>query len=142
MKHAVLTLALLGMTAFGLNSLVGAQTTRTSASSTAAAPEAVNIVLHDGDTQYVVPTGKVLTIENFIWALESDSTHQTLLIRPANYPAGIGSFLLKFSSTAPDMFTPERPIRIVGDGFAGVTVLNNGAADWRDVLITGTLRDA
>lgn len=136
MKKVTASCVLLGVTALALNSLTGAQTSRAVAF---AAPESVNIVLHDNQLQYVVPMDKTLVIENFIWALESDSTHQTISLDPANDPVGVGSFQLKFNTTQPDMFTPETPIRIKGDGTAGIRILKNSQVDWRDVLITGQL---
>jgi len=100
----------------------------------------VNIVLHDGSTSYAIPNGKVLIIEHFFWALESDSTSQTIQVRPAAFPNGVGAFLLKFTD-APDSFTPPRPMRVVGGGGANVSILKGGAADWRDVMIMGLLVD-
>ncbi len=145
MKLIALSCGLLTLAALTFTSVGNAQTTQvrpTTGRALAGPVEAVNIVLHDGQQIYTVPMGQVLTIENFIWALEGSATHQSVAIIPGNDPAGVGDFLLKFSATQPDMFTPERPIKIVGDGTAGVRIINNTAVDWRDVLITGTLRDA
>lgn len=103
--------------------------------------EPVNIVLHDANLSYSIPEGKVLQIEHFIWALEPDATHQTINIKPANDPSGVGDFQLKFTSEAPDSWTPSRAIRIVGGSAASVSIINNGSADWRDVMIVGLLID-
>ncbi|MEN8254989.1 MAG: hypothetical protein ABFR33_05915 [Verrucomicrobiota bacterium] len=100
----------------------------------------VNILLYDDNSSYSIPAGKTLIIEHFIWALEADSTHQNVSIKPANHPVGMGSFLLKFSVTAPDSWTPSRPIKIVGGSGATISILS-GAADWRDVMIVGMLVD-
>jgi len=101
----------------------------------------VNIVLHDGNTRYSVPAGKVLIIEHFIWALESDSTSQTISINPASRPSGVGSILLRFPSDAPDSYAPPRPIRLVGGPGASVSILFSGGANWRDVMVVGLLVD-
>lgn len=140
MKNVSLSVLLLGLVALGLNGLGTAQSATPRRSVNPA--EVVNIVLHDAQPTYTVPIGKVLTIENFIWALESSSTHQFIGITPGNDPAGVGSFILKFDTDNPDMFTPGKPIRIIGDGAAGVEVLYTSAgANWRDVAILGYLQD-
>jgi len=104
--------------------------------------EVVNITLHDSQLSYVVPDGKVLHVEHLIWALESGHTHQTVSIVPGGDVPGVGDLLLKFSVTAEDSWTAPRPIRIVGDGNAGLRILDNGAVDWRDVTVFGFLTDA
>lgn len=139
MNKITLTGLALAVAALGLNSVTGAQTP--TVARVVGGVEPVNIVLHDGQNDYVVPIGKVLVIENFIWALESDANRQTINLKPQNDPAGVGGFQLQFTLGSADMFTPEAPIRIVGDGSAGISILNNSQVDWRDVLITGTLRD-
>ena len=101
----------------------------------------VNIVLHDSNTTYSVPAGKVLIIEHFIWALEADSTHQSVAITPANAPVGVGSFQLKFTALAPDSWTYSRPIRVAGGSGADVHILKDDLVDWRDVMIVGLLVD-
>lgn len=112
-----------------------------STTSALATVQPVNIVLHDGNLSYSIPTGKVLQIEHLIWALESDSTHQVISIKPVNDPTGVGDFQLKFTTDAPDSYTPTRPIRVVGGSGAQVSIINNGLADWRDVMIVGLLID-
>lgn len=104
--------------------------------------DTVNIVLNDTTGQYVVPDGKVLVVEHLVWALESDHTHQRVSIKPYNDPTGTGDFQLKFSTTAPDMHSFDRPLRIKGDGFSGISIYKNSQVDWRDVCIFGFLRDA
>jgi hypothetical protein len=99
-----------------------------------------NQVLHDSSNSYTVPAGKVLIIEHFIWALEGDSTHQVISIRPNNDPAGVGDFLLKFSTDTPDSYTPPRPIRLAAGGIVMI-LYNPSGADWRDVLVIGLLVD-
>lgn len=101
----------------------------------------VNIVLHDSNTSYSVPSGKTLIIEHFIWALEGDATAQTVNVRPANKPGGVGDFLLKFSTEEPDSWTPPRPIRLVGGSGASVSIIKSDFADWRNVMISGLLVD-
>ena len=141
MKNITLTITLVVLLLVGL----GSPSTAVAQQSVALAGgpvEIANIVLHDASGSYIVPVGKVLVVEHFIWALESDSTTQRLVIRPANNPVGVGDFALDFNATTPDMFTPERPIRILGDGIAGIFIIKNVNVDWRDVLIVGTLKDA
>lgn len=145
MRPSLITLSLLAV------ALVGISVSPPAQSQSAVPPreqtlgfgieDAVNIVLHDGNNSYIVPDGKVLVLEHIVWALESSSTHQTVTIKPAGVPAGVGSFQLKFSTTQPDMHTFERPLRIVGDGAAGVSILNNSQVDWRDCALIGFLRD-
>jgi hypothetical protein len=146
MKLIALSCGFLTLIAVTFSSLGTAQTSQfspTTGRAISATPvEVVNITLHDGQTSYVVPTGKVLTIENFIWALESSATHQSISITPGGVPSGVGNFQLKFSATQPDMFSPERPIKLVGDGLARVEIFINSVVDWRDVVVIGTLKDA
>ena len=139
MKKISLSCLALATSAIGLNSVSCAQTTNRALNYPGR--EAVNIVLHDAQNDYVVPIGKVLTIENFIWALESDTNRQIVSIKPANDPVGVGDFQFSFTVDSVKSFTPEAPIRIVGDGSARVSIRNNSVVDWRDVLITGTLSD-
>ncbi len=103
----------------------------------------VNIVLHDDNNSYQIPAGKVLLIEHFIWALESNSTHQVVSIKPSNDLASVGSFLLKFTTEAPDMWTPPRPIRVIGGSGAQVSIIgdDDSAVDWRNVMVVGLLVD-
>lgn len=140
MKKATLTCVLLAVSALGLNSLVDAQTRTTSALATGVA-ESVNIVLHDAQPSYVVPIGKVLVIEHLNWALESSANRQVINIKPSGDPSTVGDFQMSWAFDSIDWFAPDRPIRIVGDGAAGVSILTNSQVDWRDVLITGVLRD-
>ena len=149
MKNIVLTAVLGSAILLGINTRSDALTPQFSASRSPAqsaqfvlAPvESVNITLHDGAPSYVVPSGKVLFIEQFIWALESSTTHQRVVVNAENRPAGMGDLALKFDSTQPDTWAPVRPIRVVGDGTSGVHILSNGAADWRDVVVFGYLQD-
>lgn len=102
----------------------------------------MNIVLNDAVTSYSVPAGKTLIMENLIWALESDATAQTINIVPSPVTAGTGSFLLKFGSESPDIWTPPRPLRLVGGPGARVSILFSAVgADWRNVMIMGLLVD-
>lgn len=146
MKHIAITAALATVALLGFNLPSTALTPQVGVRPLGGAmafsqPEAVNAFLHDGADSYIVPIGKVLHLEQLVWALES-STHQSVAIIPGNEPAGVGDLLLKFSSTAPDSWIPTRPIRIVGDGAAGIRILNNGVVDWRDVAIFGYLQDS
>jgi hypothetical protein len=82
--------------------------------SSQAAVVPVNIVLMDGSTSYSIPAGKVLQIEHLIWALEGDSTHQRVSIKPRDDPSAVGDFQLKFESTSPRIY-PEHPVgRLAG----------------------------
>jgi hypothetical protein len=147
MKHIALTAALAAVALLGFNaqsnalSPQGVSAQMRTQSMLLGATESVNITLHDGQGSYVVPTGKVLHIEHFIWALES-ATHQWVRIAPANQVPGVGDVTLKFGLGDDEIYSPTRPIRVVGDGNAGVSVLNNGAADWKDVVIVGYLTNA
>jgi len=101
----------------------------------------VNIVLNDAVTSYSVPAGKTLIMENFIWALESGTNAQTIIISPSPNPAATGSFQLRFGAESPDIWTPPRPLRLVGGPGARVSILKTDFADWRNVLIMGLLVD-
>ena len=102
----------------------------------------VNIVLDDDNNSYQIPAGKVLLIEHFIWALESNSTHQLVLIKPPNAPPSVGDFQLRFPD-APQMWTPPRPIRVIGGSGAMIFIGggDDSPIDWRNVMVVGLLVD-
>ncbi len=148
MKNYVITAALAAVAVLGFNATSNAFSPQSlsaqsrTQSMSFGATETVNITLHDGQPNYIVPSGKVLHIEHFIWALESGSTHQSVVIIPANEPAGVGDLLLSFSGSGENIWTPERPIRVLADGFAGLRILNNSVVDWRDVTVVGYLTNS